>query len=145
LTAQFALYLRQYPNIKITFNGKLITPRDVEESVVDLELGEVKLTDGTKTKPVLTVIHWNVPALRALFLCDEDGFALRELPPGIHAPGQEDFTAYLKADVMRKLDEQGVLDFDELNPDVKLILETAKDKLRDHLHDKSQENRDELG
>jgi hypothetical protein len=53
------------------------------------------------------------------------------MPPGIQAP-RFDFTAYLKSDFLRELDEQEALVLEDLHPDLHKLLESSKDALREH-------------
>lgn len=56
--------------------------------------------DGSTYRATLTIIEWKIEIERALYLCTENGFTLREMAPGIHAPNYR-FTAYLHADPIR--------------------------------------------
>jgi hypothetical protein len=79
----------------------------------------------------LTVIEWNTPTERALYFCDDAGFALEECPPGIQAPGFH-FTAYLKSPIVLELVEEGAFAFEDMHPVVSSILDAAKSTLRAH-------------
>jgi hypothetical protein len=70
--------------------------------------------EGRAVEAILTVIEWWVQTERALFLCDENGFTLHRLAPGIQAPGFV-FTAYLKSAFMKELRDSGDLQLEELN------------------------------
>lgn len=143
VTEHFALYMRQFPDVSITYNSTRIDPSAVEDLVQDYALAEVQAQDGKKYDASLTVIEWTTAAERALFLCNKDGFALAEVPPGIQAP-RFNFTAYLKSDLLRILDDQGALVLEDLNPDLRLLLEAAKEKLREHFRKRSSEEAAEL-
>ena len=96
LTEIFPLYLRQYPDINIIFNGIRLDPSDVQERIDDRELPPVTISDGSVVKSNLTTIEWKIPIERNLNLCDANGFSLAEVKPGIQAPGFN-FTSYLKS------------------------------------------------
>ncbi|HPG67941.1 MAG TPA: ATP-binding protein [Candidatus Hydrogenedentes bacterium] len=131
ISEHFALYLRQYPNVRIRFNGTLIDPSSAEEHVENYEFERQVEGRESPEKFKLTVIEWNTNASRALVLCDEEGFALHETKPGIHARGFR-FTAYLRSSYLRELQTQGLLDLEDIAPDLQKILDAAKSKLRDH-------------
>ncbi len=139
ITSYFALYLRQYPDVSIWYDGSRADPTSVQEREEDYSLEPLTLQDGRVLEPGLTVIEWKTPADRSLFLCDANGFALAEVPPGIHAPGFV-FTAYLKCDFLRELDDQGALVLEELHPDLKAILDASKRKLREHFRKRTAES-----
>lgn len=131
LTEQFALYLRQYPEVTISYDGSRIDPSAIEASVNDYELPVVSVGSGQEVKAVLTIIEWRTPNKRALYLCDDGGFTLHEMAPGIQAPGFS-FTAYLKSDYMRELEAEGAFMLEELHPELKKVLTPAKAQLRAH-------------
>jgi hypothetical protein len=138
ITKQFALYLRQYPEIKLWYDGSRVDPATVEDFVADYPLKSIPLKDGRMVDAALTVIEWKIPTERALFLCDENGFTLHEAPAGIHASGFS-FTAYLKCAYLRELDESNKLVLEELDPDIKSILDAAKTVLREHFRKRTAE------
>jgi hypothetical protein len=138
ITEQFALYLRQYPNVQIFYDGHRIDPSDAEERVEEYSLEDVALDDGKVVSSKMTVIEWKAETDRILYLCDYSGFALSETKPGIHAPGF-DFTAYLKSDYFKELDEQNLL-LEEFNPNLKKVVGNAKNKLREHFRRRAAED-----
>jgi hypothetical protein len=137
LTEQFALYLRQYPDIKVWYQNKKINPADAEKQVDDYVLDPIKLESGKEVRAALTIIEWNTDTERNLYLCDGFGFALEETRPGIHAPGFN-FTAYLKSAFFSELDKNNNL-LPELNPDVAQVLDVSKKKLKQHFRSRAAE------
>jgi hypothetical protein len=138
LSEQFALYLRQYPGITISYDGTRVDPSTVESSITDYDLPPIPIADAREVKAVLTVIEWHTPSKRALFLCDAAGFTLHEMQPGIQAPGFS-FTAYLKSEYMRELEAEGAFMLEELHPELKKILAPTRDQLRAHFRRRSAE------
>lgn len=138
LAEEFALYLRQYSGLSILYDGRSIDPQEIEDHLEDYLLPVVTLPDGRQVESTLTVVEWKVIAERALFLCDANGFSLHKLPPGIQAPGFN-FTAYLKSPFLRELWEAGELALEELSPDLKPLIENAKDQLKTHFRKRAAE------
>jgi hypothetical protein len=138
ITEQFALYLRQYPDVGIYYQGHKINPADAEERLEEYTLDDVELDDGRVISSKLTVIEWKAETDRVLYLCDSGGFALSEIKPGIQAPGF-DFTAYLKSDYFKELDEQNLL-MEDFHPPLKKVVANAKGKLKDHFRKRAAEN-----
>lgn len=141
LTEEFALYLREYPNVQITYDGEAIEASEVEAASTDYDF-EIEATDGRSEDAVLSVIEWELGADRKICLCDKDGFTLSEAPARVHAKGF-DFTAYLKSKLIRQFGSDGVLDVPEMEP-VAPVLEQTRDKLRDHFQMRKQERKEEL-
>jgi hypothetical protein len=130
ITEQFALYLRQYPSVRIIYNGTRIDPKTLQDREADYALPKVRDTDRTYTTE-LTVIEWKNEQERAILLCDASGFTLHEVKPQIHAAGFH-FTAYLKSDYIRALADKNLLISEDVHPGLHRLLDAARDKLRAH-------------
>lgn len=143
VTERYALYLRKYPEVRITYDGQSIDPSLVEDLVTDCSVSPITLEDGRVIELAVTIIEWKTSTERALYLCDEEGFALAEMPPGIQAPGFN-FTAYVKSAYLRELDEQNALVLEELHRDLKAILDATKDKLREHFRQRTAEGAEDV-
>jgi len=137
MTQYFALYLRQYPGAAVVYNGSALRPASIERYSQNYQLTLPELDDGRDAKATLTIIEWQTEQERSLFLCDDAGFALEEIPVAIHAPGFV-FTAYLKSDALRRCDEHGAL-LPDLNPNVKAAVDIARAKLREHFRQRAAE------
>jgi len=138
ITKHFALYLRQYPDVQLWYDGTRVDPSLYEERVDDISLPKITLPDGRTVDADLTIIEWNIPTEHALYLCDANGFTLSEGPAGIHASGFS-FTACLKSEYLRELDDAGALMLDELHPGLKVVLDRAKAAMRDHFRARAAE------
>lgn len=81
----------------------------------------------------LSIVEWNVPIDRTIYLCDASGITLHELPAGpqIRAPGFN-FTAYVKSDFFRELDKTSELVLADLNPDVQVVMKVIRNKMKEH-------------
>jgi hypothetical protein len=132
----FALYLRQYPTVRISFNGIRIDPSAAEDHVQDYPLPHIE-ADGTYLAS-LTVVEWQMRADRRLYFCDADGFPLDDTSPGVQAPGF-DFTAYLKSDYFAKLTAENRLEIATLDAPTEKALTAAKTVMRDHFRKRSAE------
>jgi hypothetical protein len=144
LTEEFAPYLKLYPGVRIFYGGDRIDPRAVQEHIAEIELPPVDVGEGKQASAHLTIVEWKISTGRSLCLCDENGFTLQHLKPGIHAPGFENFTAYLKSSYIRELDESNSLVLEEFDPGLNKLLDTAKSKLREHFRARQAERVREL-
>lgn len=131
LAKLFAAYLSQYPGVRIVFNGSLIDPSGLQAHKREIPLEPIRLTKGETVDATVSVIEWQVATKRAIHLCDANGVSLREIEPGLHAPGFN-FTAYIKCDHFRELDKDNLLILDQVHPDVQLIVAKGKDAIRSH-------------
>lgn len=126
ITEHFAIYLRQYPNVQIVYDGREISPTELIKAETDIEY-DYLAEDGKSYPQRLTILEWRVPIGRAIFLCSRNGFSFRELQAGIHAPGLQ-FTAYLQSEYVEQLEEINALEI-EIG-DLGKLLEQTREKLR---------------
>jgi hypothetical protein len=139
LTEEFALYLRQYPSVKIAVCGQLLDPSLMQARASDYRLGPLRAADGREIDGSLTIIEWLHAPERALYLCDGDGFTLSKIAPGVQAPGYS-FTAYLKSKYIGELHEGGNLVLEDLHPDLKKLLDAAKNQIKEHFRNRTAED-----
>ena len=142
LSKRLALYLQKYPGIQITYDGVKVDPSSLESHCESYSL-QVHDKDGSTFDAELTVIEWKNPTDRALYFCDDGGFALEECPPGIQAPGFH-FTAYLKSQLIPELVDDGAFAFEDMHPVVSSIVETAKGVLRRHFRSREASRAEDL-
>lgn len=133
---QFAVYLREYPDVVIEYDGIKLDPKKLEKEVVLRELPRLSLDDGRTFDAELMIIEWQIESERSLFLCDRAGFTLDRTIPGIHAPGFY-FSGYLRCDYLRELDEQGLLSLDEMHSGLSTLLGSARAAMREHFRARS--------
>jgi hypothetical protein len=138
VTEHFALYLHSYPTINIFYGNNKINPKDIEERIKTITLKPV-FFDGKNINAELTIIEWKVPSERFLFLCDKGGFPLSKIQPGIQASGFN-FSAYLKSNYIRELDEEGVLLLEEMHPGLQAVINPAKEEMRNYFRERAAES-----
>ena len=128
LAAKFALYLKSYPDVRIYFNGLPVTPVVVQRQTTDYKLA---LENGSEAK--LEVIEWKCKFAGAgrLVFAGPDGFQLHEMATGVRSNG-EPFTAYLISPRLPALAAENALVMDELNPEVRMLVDAAKKTLKAH-------------
>ncbi len=130
LNRLLALYLNQYPQVRISYDGERIDPSALEDHRSDYNLPPFTTEEGKTYSVSLTIIEWKIDIERALYLCSDNGFTLREMVPGIQAPGYN-FTAYLRSKLLEEMDEAGNIDMDDFT-DLRKLLDATKEQLRRH-------------
>ncbi len=131
VTNLFALYLRQYPGVRLIYDGTPIDPANAESRFSDYTLEELVMQNGERVSAALTIIEWDIPGKRGLFFCDENGFMLHPALPRLHFRGFS-YSAYLKSAHLPVLDREGLLETGELSDDIRQLLDAARAKLREH-------------
>lgn len=131
VTDTFALYLRQYPDVRLVYDGVPIDPVNAEDRSTDIDLGEMVMQNGERVTAAMTVVEWNLPGKRGIVLCDENGFALHHVTPRLLFRGFN-YTAYLKSAHFAVLEKEGLLQLEDMTPDARQLLDAARLKLRQH-------------
>lgn len=131
VTDIFALYLRQYPDVKIVYDNVPLDPANAEHGFHRYALDEMVMENGEQVSADLEVVEWNLPGKRGVFLCDEHGFMRHNALPRLHFRGFS-YTAYLKSSHITALDREGLLQAGDLVADVRQLLDVVRAKLREH-------------
>lgn len=142
-TEIFALYLRQYPGVRIVYDGTPLDAANAERRLTEYALEELVTENGDRVQATLTVVEWDIPGKRGLYLCNESGFMRHPALPRLHFRGFS-YTAYLKSAFVERLEREGLLDAEELASDVRLLLEAARAKLREHFTLREAEHAQEV-
>ncbi len=127
-----AVYLEAYPDVEVWYQEKRVDPTEAQVCRENYQVGPVKTEPGEQSAE-LTIIEWNKPTSRRLYLCDAKGCTLNELAPGIQAPGQK-FTAYLRTDYIRTLEQENLLAVAEMHPGLSQLIDQAKTSLKEHFN-----------
>lgn len=132
LTKSFAVFLTEFPNLELNFNGSKIDPKSVQNYSKDYDLTE-DCAEITVHPVKLTIIEWNIETERVINLCSSKGISLEEYEPKnrIKAKGFN-FTAYLKSEYFQELENTGGLSLKELEPTVGKILDIAVSTIQEH-------------
>ena len=140
LALRFALYLREYPQVRINVDGVSVDAREFEERFAEYDLEEVTFADGSSYDVKLVIIEWKKPFDRALYYCDEGGFTIERRRAGVHAP-EFDFTAYVKSEAVPVLNERSAFAWEEeeIHPDVEKLATIAKEGIRNHFRGRRAE------
>lgn len=138
LTTRFAPYLEQYPGVSITYRGRALDPLGLRDRTDTSTIQP----EGTDIVGVLNIIEWKVKVNRRLYLCDENGYALAEIPPGVQAPGYQ-FTAYLRWGGFREMGADILLAEMDSGSVGDLLITAAKDRIREYFKDRAAEKQQE--
>ncbi|MCK5617669.1 ATP-binding protein, partial [Candidatus Pacearchaeota archaeon] len=134
----FALYLRQYPDVKLTYDGFDVDTKSFELKDFNFSIQNFEISNSRKINLDMTVIEWKKPLERNLYLCDESGFALEKMPPGIQAYGFN-FTVYLMSSYLKELADSNSLMLHDLHQDLGNILNEVRKQLKEYFRKRSSQ------
>lgn len=137
LTAKLAFYLRAYPDVCVTFDGKRLDPAEIMVGdPVDLPLDLPEEYAQDDPPPVVTFVEWNQRMSdRKTLICNSDGIALYE-------EGREwsdsivSFTPYLRSG---RFDEAPLDDLHMLPMTHGSLMDAAAKAVREHLEQRGSE------
>lgn len=145
LSELFALYLRNYPATDIFYRGERIDPKAVQKAHETHVLQSFVTEDGVNVSAELDIVEWTFTKKeRRICLCDSDGFALHEIEAGVRPGSEFNFTAFIRSDYISKLQQENALALDELEPDLRRLVEEARAALRSHFRRRKAESASEL-
>lgn len=125
----FAVYLNQYPGLRLIYDGTEIRP--------DTALHR-KSTVKAEELPI-EIFEWTMNTKRSIQLCDLNGNMLDEVEVGssVRAPGYH-FTAKVRSHRFQELNQENRLSLGELEPDVAHAAEVVRHQLSEHFKERKQ-------
>lgn len=138
LTEIFALYLKDYRDVTITYQSTQIDPASVIAATKAYNLSD--LQDEDKCYPTrLEIIEWKAATKRALYLCNEQGFPFSHVSTHFHV-GQFQFSAYLKSHFIGQLHEDNQLELAEMSPLLMNTVEEAQKAIKEYFRERAAES-----
>ncbi|HDL7774067.1 TPA: ATP-binding protein [Yersinia enterocolitica] len=134
----FCFFLTKYPQKKLLINNIDVSPSLARKDITEYNLGYVSLGNGKEIALKVSIIEWHSNAERTVNFCDENGFSLGE-----HKIGQKikssgcDFSIYASSSYFSELNDAGMLETSELDPDIQYVLDIIVDKARAHFLQKT--------
>ena len=133
----FALYLKDYRDVSIFYEGQRVDPGAVIAATQIVSLADID--DDGVTHPVeLEIIEWRTVTTRALYLCTEQGFPLSKVATRFHI-GEFHFSAYMKSPFITKLHGEAQLDLAEMNPLLNDCIEEAQQTIKTYFRERAAE------
>jgi hypothetical protein len=138
LAADFALYLRQYPDVVLRVRGVTVDPSSQHLPPVDMKV-EV---EGLKIPIIVTFIEWKKRSkgTQRIYLCDSNGAALLDVPGDLRSRDIA-FTAYICWDGFKNPDTSAYLAILGGEDHGAKVFDAARQAVDDQLGQRAQERR----
>ena len=133
----FALYLKDYRDVSILYEGMQVDPASAIATTRTAPLSDID-QDGTVHPAELEIIEWRNVTTRGLYLCTEQGIPLSKVTTRFHI-GEFHFSAYLKSPFITKLHGQAQLDLAEMNPLLNACIEEAQQTVKAYFRERAAE------
>lgn len=134
LTSELALYLTNYSNITITYDGKVITSQNY---IAGQKGYKVPLSAyGIDFVCDITILEWHIDVEKAMYLCDESGFVLDRREMRIATSGLN-ISVYIKSEYFKECDTTNRLAVGELDLKFKKMIEAGKSCARAYCREKT--------
>lgn len=131
----FALYLMNYRDVSIHYQGEPIDPSALISSTKVLKLDDID-DGGQKFSAALEIVEWNCKTSRALYLCTNQGFPLLRTETRFHVGGFN-FVAYLKSEFVERLHNDTRLSLAEMDPSLANCIEESRQAIKTYFRDRS--------
>lgn len=128
LAEVFALYLMDYSDVSIRYEGVQIDPASAVASQQTVDLQPIEWEENVYPA-TLDIIEWRNASRRVLYLCSEAGFPLSHVETRFHV-GDLQFAAYLKSPLVTMMHGEAVLELAELTPSVRDAIEEARGHIK---------------
>jgi len=136
LGEEFAMYLRDYPTVRLYFQGDEVNPSHLQKDFREYPLPDIAVDENRKLTAVLHLIEWNIKRERKICLCDNNGFKLHEMEAGVRPGSEFQFTAYIRSSYIAELRDQDRLELATLETGLKTLIDSARDRIRVHFREK---------
>ncbi len=133
----FALYLKDYRDVSILYEGTQVDPNATIASSFSSSLNDI-IEDESVYTVELEIIEWRSATTRGLYLCTEQGFPLSKVATRFHV-GEFHFSAYLKSSLVTKLHGEAQLDLAEMNPKLNICVEEAQQTIKEYFRERAAE------
>ena len=137
LNEMFALYLNNYRDVSITYDGNQIAPRS-QIITTHCEILEPISIDNCKHNLTLEIVEWSCKTKKVLYLCTEQGFPLIDIPASVRI-GNYNFSAYLKSSYIEDLDRSQQLQLAEMDPILRAQIQVSQELIKSYFRSRSAE------
>lgn len=133
----FALYLKDYRDVSISYEGRQVDPGAAIAATRSVKLNDID-DDGVRHPVELEIIEWRTTTTRALYLCTEQGFPLSKVSTRFHV-GEFHFSAYVKSSFITELHRGARLDLAEMDPVLSKCIEEAQQAVKAYFRERAAE------
>nr|MBV6629346.1 ATP-binding protein [Oceanococcus sp. HetDA_MAG_MS8] len=140
LAPVFAVYLKNYRSIKLDIGGTLVDPAAVIKGISTFDLDPISSEDGKHHPVALEIVEWQSIKEREIWFADSNNVPLESYEKQIRNVGDVGFSAFIKSDHFRTLNNQGLLALRDLEKSITDCCEQAVSRVKEFFHNKELED-----
>ena len=137
MSEMLALYLTNYSNITINYDGEEIDPSQAIKNTQKFNIDPIHFEEK-KFDVNFEIIEWDGQTDKTLYLCNLYGFPFLELSSRFQI-GNFKFSGYLKSDFIEKLHNERRLELVDMMPVLSDKIEQAKNLIKEHFQKRAAE------
>lgn len=138
LAPVFALYLKNYQDIILRIAGEKLEPEKVIKQNTNIQIDPLVI-DGNEHPVSVEIIEWNDIYEREIWFSDSKGFPLDSYEKQIRGISDSGFSAYIKSDYFRELNNNGLLSLRDMESTINECCEVAIGVIKEHFLSKALE------
>lgn len=134
ITADLALYLTNYPEVKIKYDGQLVDP---SQYIIGHKAYKQFLFDnGNEINLDIDVYEWSIDVDKALYFCNSEGFVLEKREIRMYTSGYK-ISVYIKSKFLEEQNENGNLVLSDFDTSLKRITEAGRFCAKEYCREKT--------
>ena len=134
ITAELALYLTNYPEVKIKYDGQIVEP---SKYIIEHKNYKKTIQDTNEEIELnIDVYEWSIDVDKALYFCNAEGFVLEKREIRIYTSGYN-ISVYIKSKFLEEKYESGNLLLGDFDANLKKIIEMGRSCAREYCREKT--------
>ncbi|MGH1430471.1 MAG: ATP-binding protein [Neptuniibacter sp.] len=136
LAPVYALYLKNYNDITLRIDGQKLDSSKVIKEIKKIAITPLEI-DGLEHPVDIEIIEWNGITEKEIWFADSKGFPLEAYEKQIRGISDLGFSAYIKSDYFRELNNKGLLSLRDMESSINKCCQEAISTIKEHFLSKA--------
>ncbi|WP_252177160.1 ATP-binding protein [Endozoicomonas sp. 4G] len=138
LAPVFSLYLRAYHSATLRVNGNKLEAEKLIKLTKSINTQPLSI-DNKKHPASIEIIEWNRITDREIWFADSNGFPLESYDKQVRGISGIGFSAYIKSDYFRELNNKGLLSLHDLEDSIRSFCDNAINTIKEYFSHRALE------
>lgn len=139
LAPLFALYLSRYKSVVLRIDGIRVDPDTLIRNRQSFTLSPLKI-GGEKHPVEMEILEWDDLSGREIWFCDSKEFPLEPYVKQVRGIGDFGYTAFIKSDYFRELQNKGLLSLGDLERTIQPVCDEAIKTIKEYFIERQRES-----